>query len=196
MHFQHSIWLLYEVAIYMDIHSIYVATLRSSNLHWSSLQAVWLIAVASQPIALPAVCLSSIYSCADFIVADQLLVSFPCCSFSCVHRPLRYFKDRGIPGPNPTPIIGNLSLVRQSAVSCAHTYVHNHTVHTYYVRARIYMHTHKHAHMLTRIHTYTCSHRLTHTHTHTRTHAVLHVHVMWPSSKRKAEMPAHLCMRT
>ena len=35
----------------------------------------------------------------------------------CVYKPLQFFKQAGIPGPNPKPFIGNLDLIRKFDVS-------------------------------------------------------------------------------
>ena len=38
-----------------------------------------------------------------------------CCS--CVYKPVQFFKQAGIPGPKPKPLIGNLDLMQKFGVS-------------------------------------------------------------------------------
>ena len=46
----------------------------------------------------------------------------PTCICSYVHKPLQFFKDIGIAGPEPKPVMGNLGLFRKFEVGCFSSY--------------------------------------------------------------------------
>ena len=48
---------------------------------------------------------------------STVLLATPFLINSFVYKPLQFFKDLGIPGPKPAPVIGNFGLFRKFDVS-------------------------------------------------------------------------------
>ena len=85
--------------------------------------------------------------------------------FSCYNEPYRYFKQLGVPGPKPIPVLGNLATLARFKVSVSRVATcwllgecKCHDINCY-IRTPT---------STTHMYTQTCAH--THTHTHTVTH--------------------------